>query len=128
SVAGHGDGKPRTHFASENLGTVKCWAGDFSEGGWGRRRVLFTVLLGRTSGHRSAGALLRRSPHHPIGRTPAQSPSCGGALSARLICRACMAAGPDCYPHFQSVPPTLGNRDPPAIGFLKCLCGFLWPE
>jgi len=114
SVAGHGDGKPRTHFASENLGTVKCWAGDVSERGWERRRVLFTRLLGRTSGHRSAGALLRRSPHHPIGRTPAQSPSCGGALSARLICRACVAAGPDCYPPLPKRAPHARQSGPPS--------------
>ena len=128
SVAGHGDGKPRTHFASENLGTVKCWAGDFSERGWGRRRVLFTVLLGRTSGHRSAGALLRRSPHHPIGRTPAQSPSCGGALF-RTVDRSCLyGCGSRLLPPLPKRAPTLSSRDPPAIEFLKPPCGFLWPE
>jgi hypothetical protein len=68
-------------------------------------RVLITVLLGNTSRHRSAGSLLWGSPHHPIGRTPARSPSRGGALF-RMVDRSCVqrAAGPDCYPHLKACP------------------------
>jgi hypothetical protein len=81
---------------------------------WGRRRVLFTVLLGRTSGHRSAGSLLPRSPHHPIGRTPAQSPSCGGALF-RTVDRSCLyGCGSRLLPPLPKSAPTLSSRDPPS--------------
>ena len=96
---------------------------------WGRRRVLFTLLLGNTSRHRGVGSLLWSSPHHPIGRTPAQSPSCGGALFS-TVDRSCCPKG--CGSRLLPPPkraPTLGNRDPnPTIGFLKSRCGFLWPE
>jgi hypothetical protein len=81
---------------------------------WGRRRVLFTLLLGNTSRHRGVGSLLWSSPHHLIGRTPAQSPSCGGALFG-TVDRSCVqwAAGPDCSPH-HSVPHARQSGPPPS--------------
>ena len=65
------------------------------------RCVLFTVLPRNTSRHRSAGSLLWSSPHHPIGRTPARSPSRGGVFMGLCAAKGAFSvnrsAGPDRY-------------------------------
>jgi hypothetical protein len=56
----------------------------------------------------------RVRPTIPSGEPPPRAPAAAGHFSARWIGRACMAAGPDCYPHFPSVPPrsAIGTPQP----------------
>jgi hypothetical protein len=114
--------------------TVACSKGSSTGSApsdYGQRRVLFTVLQRNTSRQRGVRSSLRSSPHHSIGRTPAQSPSCGGALLRTFeIGRACKGLRvptaiptiPKGCPHAEAI------GTPPHVGFLKSRCDFLWPE